>query len=73
MANAPIIKEFSVGDFHDVKCGILKWPISVIRLESENLNSLTTLAIIFWKFGETTVMKNISFSHRRTDGTLIIR
>lgn len=43
MANAPIIKEFSVGDFHDVKCGILKWPISVIRLESENLDSLINL------------------------------
>jgi UTP--hexose-1-phosphate uridylyltransferase len=43
MANAPIIKEFSVGDFHDIKCGILKWPISVIRLESENLDSLINL------------------------------
>lgn len=43
MANAPIIKEFSVGDFHDVKCGILKWPISVIRLESENLDFLINL------------------------------
>lgn len=43
MANAPIIKEFSVGNFHDVKCGILKWPISVIRLESENLDSLINL------------------------------
>lgn len=43
MANTPIIKEFSVGDFHDVKCGILKWPISVIRLESENLDSLINL------------------------------
>lgn len=43
MANAPIIKEFSVVDFHDVKCGILKWPISVIRLESENLDSLINL------------------------------
>ena len=43
MANAPIIKEFSAGDFHDVKCGILKWPISVIRLESENLDSLINL------------------------------
>lgn len=43
MANAHIIKEFSVGDFHDVKCGILKWPISVIRLESENLDSLINL------------------------------
>ena len=62
MANAPIIKEFSVGDFHDVKCGILKWPISVIRLESENLDSLINLGNHIWKFGETTVMKNISFS-----------
>lgn len=68
MANAPIIKEFSVGDFHDVKCGILKWPISVIRLESENLDSLINLGNHILE-----VWRNYSdeeyFIFSKTDGT----
>ena len=36
MAKAPIEKELSFNGFDDVEGGIVKWPMSVIRLRSEN-------------------------------------
>ena len=36
MEKAPIIKEFTVKGFEDVKAGIVKWPLSVIRLQCED-------------------------------------
>lgn len=44
MAKAPIAKEISFEGFSDVKAGILKWPMSVIRLSSENSDRLIELA-----------------------------
>lgn len=44
MAKAPIEKEFSVKGFEDVTCGIVKWPMSVIRISSENTDRLCELA-----------------------------
>ncbi|MBQ8028105.1 MAG: UDP-glucose--hexose-1-phosphate uridylyltransferase [Clostridia bacterium] len=44
MAKAPIEKEFSVKGFEDVSCGIVKWPMSVIRISGESTDRLCDLA-----------------------------
>ena len=44
MAKAPIERSFAVKGFEDVKCGTVKWPMSVIRLQSEDPARLTDLA-----------------------------
>lgn len=43
MAKAPIEHSFTVTDYPNVKCGIVKWPMSVIRLSSESKDSLVEL------------------------------
>ena len=44
MDKADVEHEFKKEGFDDVKCGILKWPMSVIRLSSVSRESLCTLA-----------------------------
>ena len=44
MAKAPVERFFAVKGFDDVMCGIVKWPMSVIRLQSENREQLVDLA-----------------------------
>ncbi len=44
MARADYEETFSVSDFDDVKCGIIKWPLSVIRLTGRNSERLVQLA-----------------------------
>ena len=44
MAKAPVEKEISFTCFEDIKAGIVKWPLSVIRLESDNKERLVELA-----------------------------
>lgn len=44
MAKAPIEKEISFTGFGDVKAGIVKWPMSVIRLSSPDTERLIDLA-----------------------------
>jgi UDPglucose--hexose-1-phosphate uridylyltransferase len=44
MEKAPVEKEISFAEFADVEAGIVKWPLSVIRLASENRESLTDCA-----------------------------
>ncbi len=44
MERAPIEKELAFEGFSDVKAGIVKWPMSTIRLQSENKESLVELA-----------------------------
>jgi UDPglucose--hexose-1-phosphate uridylyltransferase len=46
MARAGVEKEFSVPGFEDVKAGIVKWPMSVIRISSKDKESLTDLAVL---------------------------
>ncbi len=43
MAVAPIEKEITINGFSDVKAGIVKWPLSVIRISSENPDRLVEL------------------------------
>lgn len=44
MAKAPIEKTFTVKGFEDVEAGIVKWPLSVIRIRSEKAERLVELA-----------------------------
>ncbi len=44
MERAPIETELSFADFPDIKAGLVKWPMSTIRLQSENRESLVELA-----------------------------
>jgi UDPglucose--hexose-1-phosphate uridylyltransferase len=44
MAIAPVEKEFSVKGFEDIKAGIVKWPMSVIRLSHRDYNRIIELA-----------------------------
>ena len=44
MAKAPIIEHFTVKGYEDVTAGIVKWPLSVIRLQSKEVKPLIDLA-----------------------------
>ena len=44
MAKAPIEKELKFKGFEDVKAGIVKWPMSVIRISSSDKEKLIELA-----------------------------
>ncbi len=44
MAKAPIERSFTVKGFEDVEAGILKWPMSVIRIKSADSDRLIALA-----------------------------
>ena len=52
MAKAPIETGIKFAFFDDVEAGIVKWPMSVIRLRSANKQSLVTLAdkiLVAWR------------------------
>ena len=52
MAKAPIEKELKFKGFEDVKAGIVKWPMSVIRISSSDKEKLIELAdkiLIAWR------------------------
>ena len=44
MAKAPVEKSFTVNGFEDVEAGIVKWPMSVIRIRGEKKERLIDLA-----------------------------
>ncbi len=44
MAKAPMESSFTIRGFEDVKAGIVKWPMSVIRLQSPDTKRLVDLA-----------------------------
>ena len=67
MAKAPIEKEVSFVGFDDVKAGIVKWPMSVIRLDCQDKNRLIELAdkiLLAWR-GYT---DEAAFIFAETDG-----
>ncbi len=67
MAKAPIEKEISFEGFADVKAGIVKWPMSVIRLrakEKERLIELADKILLAWR-GYT---DEAAFVYAETDG-----
>ena len=44
MANAPVTENFQVAGYEDVAAGIVKWPLSVIRLQSRDSERIIDLA-----------------------------
>ena len=55
MAKAPVEHEFTVNGFEDVKAGIVKWPMSVIRLSHKDEKRIIALAdVILAKWREYT-------------------
>lgn len=44
MAKAPIEKSFTINGYEDVEAGIIKWPLSVIRIRSREIERLVDLA-----------------------------
>lgn len=44
MAKAPVERIFAVQNFTDVEAGVVKWPMSVIRISHENSDRLVALA-----------------------------
>ena len=68
MAKADIIKEFSVDGFDDVKCGIVKWPLSVIRLQSKDSDRIIELADHILKAWRGYTDED-AFIYAETDGT----
>ena len=67
MAKAPIEKKITFAGFEDVKAGIVKWPMSVIRLNSPDTDRLIELAdklLLAWR----TYTDEESFIYAMTDG-----
>ena len=44
MAKAPVLKKVQIKGFEDVEAGIVKWPMSVLRIASADRNRLVELA-----------------------------
>lgn len=68
MAKAPFIENFTVGGYEDVTAGIVKWPLSVIRLQCKDEQRIIELAdhiLQAWR-GYT---DEDSFIFAETDGT----
>ena len=67
MARAPIEKHFSIKNYEDVECGIVKWPMSVIRIRHDNYERLINLAdLILEKWREYS--DEDAFIYAYTDG-----
>lgn len=67
MAKAPLEKEITFAGFEDVKAGIVKWPMSVIRLSAPDTERLIELAdkiLLTWR-GYT---DEVAFIFAETDG-----
>ncbi len=68
MAKAPVERTFKVKGFEDVESGIVKWPMSVIRLSAPNYERIIALAdIILEKWRGYT--DEDAFIFAETDGT----
>lgn len=67
MAKAPVEKEFTVKGFEDIRTGIVKWPMSVIRLSHKDYNRIIELAdVILTKWRGYT--DEAAFIFAETDG-----
>lgn len=67
MAKAPIEKSFTVKGFEDIEAGIVKWPLSVIRLRSKDADRIIELAdVILGKWRAYTDKEAFIFAE--TDG-----
>lgn len=68
MERAPIETEISFEGFSDVKAGLVKWPMSTIRLQSENKESLVELSDKILKKWRSYTDEE-AFIFAETDGT----
>lgn len=67
MAKAPVEREFTIRGFEDVKAGIVKWPMSVIRIsakEPERLIALADKILAAWR----AYTDEAAFIYAETDG-----
>jgi UDPglucose--hexose-1-phosphate uridylyltransferase len=65
MANASFLHKFHSNDFPNTVIGILKWPMSVIRLQSENKEEIVELAnqiLLAWKVYQNPELDILSHS-----------
>ena len=68
MAKAPVERTFTVKGFEDDKAGIVKWPMSVIRISAPDVNRVIALAdVILNKWRGYT--DEAAFIYAETDGT----
>lgn len=68
MAKAPVETEYSFEGFDDVKAGIVKWPMSVVRLSGKDTNRISELAdkiLTAWR----AYTDEDAFIFAETDGT----
>ena len=67
MAKAPVERSFTVQGFEDVAAGVVKWPMSVIRLKGPETDRIIALAdLILGKWREYT--DEAAFVYAYTDG-----
>ena len=67
MAKAPVERSFSVKGFEDIEAGIVKWPMSVIRLSGKDTDRIIELAdVILTKWRGYT--DEAAFVFAETDG-----
>lgn len=67
MAKAPVERTFTVPGFEDIKAGVVKWPMSVVRIAHKDSNRLVALAdaiLAKWR-GYT---DEAAFIYAETDG-----
>ena len=68
MAKAPVIENFTVTGYEDIEAGIVKWPLSVIRLRGKDTERIIDLADhILGKWRSYT--DEDAFIYAETDGT----
>lgn len=67
MERAEIEKEVTVKGYEDVKCGILNWPVSVLRISSKDPDRLIELADVILKKWRA-YSDESQFIFARTDG-----
>lgn len=69
MAKADTVKDFKVKGYDNVRCGILNWPLSVIRLKSEKSEDIVELADHILKTWQTYTDED-AFILAKTDGEM---
>ncbi len=72
MAKAPVEKSFAINGFEKVRAGIVKWPMSVIRLKSETTQPLIELGdFILNRWRNYTDEEAFIHAYSDSDGNLL--
>ncbi len=70
MAKAPVEREISFAGFEDVKAGIVKWPMSVIRLDCADRERLIELADRILLAGDIRMKRRLYLPKRTASRTI---